>query len=77
VVNSTAAQVCSCIAQIELPKNMWPTLVDVLLQNTTSEDSNLKKGTLQAIGYTCEEIVCVTLYDVAQIYYCANRTHKS
>eukprot|EP00026_Physarum_polycephalum_P002372 Phypoly_transcript_02378.p1 GENE.Phypoly_transcript_02378~~Phypoly_transcript_02378.p1 ORF type:complete len:872 (+),score=134.15 Phypoly_transcript_02378:215-2617(+) len=56
VVFSTAAQVCSCIAQIELPRNLWPTLIDVLLQNTTSTNGNLKKGTLQALGYICEEI---------------------
>jgi importin subunit beta-1 len=56
VVSSTAAQVCSCIAQIELPRNLWPTLIDVLLQNTTSNNAQLKKGTLQALGYICEEI---------------------
>lgn len=59
VVSSTAAQVCACIAQIELPKNLWPTLIDVLLQNTTSNNAQLKKGTLQALGYICEEIVCI------------------
>eukprot|EP00026_Physarum_polycephalum_P002142 Phypoly_transcript_02146.p1 GENE.Phypoly_transcript_02146~~Phypoly_transcript_02146.p1 ORF type:complete len:854 (+),score=127.98 Phypoly_transcript_02146:100-2661(+) len=56
VVFSTAAQVCSCVAQIELPKNLWPHLISILLQNAQSDNVNLKRGTLQAIGYICEEL---------------------
>jgi len=56
LVYSRAAGVCACIAQIELPKNLWPQLIDILLQNTTSNNDSLKKGTLQALGYICEEL---------------------
>lgn len=55
-VRSSAAQVASKIAQIELPKNLWPDLIQVLLNNMQQENDHLKQATLETIGYICEEI---------------------
>jgi len=54
---STAAQVIAAIAAIDIPRNQWPDLIQILLENVTkSEKSNLKQASLQTIGYTCELI---------------------
>lgn len=54
---NSASQVISKVAQIELPQNLWPELITVLLNNMTqSQNSNLKQATLQTLGYICEEI---------------------
>jgi importin subunit beta-1 len=53
----TAAQVIAKVAHIELPRNLWPELVQQLLANMQTNDDNLKQATLQALGYICEEIV--------------------
>ncbi|KAG2339701.1 ARM repeat-containing protein, partial [Suillus weaverae] len=54
---AVAAQVVSVIAAIELPIGQWPDLVEILLGFiNTSDDTNLKIATLQAIGYICEII---------------------
>ncbi|KAG1897338.1 karyopherin Kap95 [Suillus fuscotomentosus] len=55
---AVAAQVVSAIAAVELPVGQWPDLVEILLGFiNTSDDTNLKIATLQAIGYICETIV--------------------
>ncbi|KAG4094253.1 karyopherin Kap95 [Neocallimastix lanati (nom. inval.)] len=54
---STAAQVIAAIAAIDIPRNQWPDLIQILLENVTkSNKSNLKQASLQTIGYTCELI---------------------
>jgi importin subunit beta-1 len=54
------------IAGIELPIGQWPDLIDILVNNVTSQDttSNLKQATLQAIGYICESIVNDIVFDI-------------
>mmetsp|Transcript_16497 Transcript_16497/g.27260 ORF Transcript_16497/g.27260 Transcript_16497/m.27260 type:complete len:855 (+) Transcript_16497:110-2674(+) len=53
----TAAQVVAKIAAIELPKNEWPELIAILLQNmTTAANDFLKQSTLESLGFICEEI---------------------
>lgn len=59
---AVAAQVVSAIAAVELPVGQWPDLIEILLGFiNTSDDTNLKIATLQAIGYICETIVCTIL----------------
>ncbi|KAI7868745.1 armadillo-type protein [Spinellus fusiger] len=54
-VGKVAGQVVAAIADIELPLNLWPELIHILLENVTvANDSDLKQSTLQAIGYICE-----------------------
>ncbi|RKP02570.1 hypothetical protein CXG81DRAFT_29479 [Caulochytrium protostelioides] len=55
---SAAAQVIASIAEIELPNDQWPDLIDQLLANVTSADASvtLRLSTLQAVGYICEAI---------------------
>ena len=54
----TSAQVVAKVAKIELPSNLWPTLVDTLLKGTVeSPDDNTKQAALEALGYVCEEVV--------------------
>jgi len=52
----TAAQVVAKVGHIELPKNMWPELIQALLMNMQQNEDNLKQATLEALGYICEEI---------------------
>ncbi len=51
------SQVLAKIGLIELPRNLWPDLVEGLLKNMSSTDPNLKQSTLETLGYICEEIV--------------------
>jgi importin subunit beta-1 len=53
---AAAAQVISSIANIELPNKQWTDLIQILLTNMQQENDYLKQGTLQALGYICEEI---------------------
>ena len=54
----TSAQVIAKVGKIELPTNLWPTLVDFLLKATLeSPDENAKQAALEALGYVCEEVV--------------------
>ena len=55
---SAAAQCVQYIACVELPLNMWPTLIQSLVQNVTNENSTeaVKESTLEAIGYICQDI---------------------
>lgn len=59
-VRDTAAQVVAKIASIELPRQQWPGLVAGLLGNMGSpaqpQPAELRQGTLEALGYVCEEI---------------------
>jgi importin subunit beta-1 len=49
------------IANIELPRGMWPDLVNNLLANMQQDADNMKQSTLEALGYICEEIVLFNL----------------
>jgi importin subunit beta-1 len=54
-VANSAAQLIAAIADIELPRNEWPDLTRVLVNNTSSEQpDNVKRASLLAIGYICE-----------------------
>ena len=57
----SAAQCVAYIAAVELPTNMWPELIVVLVSNVTSPQSTvqLKEASLDAIGYICEDLVSV------------------
>ena len=58
-VRHTAAQVVAKIAAIELPQRQWPELISGLLANMgAGEPANegLKRATLEALGYVCEEM---------------------
>ena len=55
---SAAAQCIQCVAVVELPRNLWPDLMQVLVNNVTSPTSSemIKEATLEAIGYICQDI---------------------
>jgi len=55
---SAAAQCVQCVGVVELPRNMWPNLMSVLVNNVTNTSSTetLKEATLEAIGYICQDI---------------------
>jgi importin subunit beta-1 len=75
---AVAAQVVSAIAAVELPVNQWADLVEILLGFiNTSDDTNLKIATLQAIGYICETIVRGSLVPLSSsILIYRNRNQK-
>ncbi|KAI0172749.1 ARM repeat-containing protein [Hypoxylon sp. FL1284] len=49
-----AAQVIASIAGIELPRNQWPDLLQVLVQNVSGGQPHQKQASLTCIGYICE-----------------------
>jgi importin subunit beta-1 len=55
---SAAAQCIQYVAAVELPRNMWPNLLQVLVGNVTNASSTemCKEATLEAIGYICQDI---------------------
>ncbi len=57
-VGTVAAQIIQCIAYVELPRGEWSDLMTVLLRNLADKSSSvlLRKATLEAIGFICEEI---------------------
>lgn len=57
-VGHTAALVVAKAAAIEVPRGEWPELIAALLANVGVQPPNsaLKQATLEALGYTCEEL---------------------
>ncbi len=55
---SAAAQCVQNVAVVELPKGLWPNLLQVLYENVTNPGSTemRKESTLEAIGYICQDI---------------------
>lgn len=51
---SAAANLIVSIASIELPRNEWPELMGVLVQNVGGGNDALKQSSLTTIGYICE-----------------------
>ena len=66
---SAAAQCVQYIAVVELPQNLWPNLIQILVSNVTNPTSTemCKEATLECIGYICQDIVS-TLVFVNQLY---------
>ncbi|KAK0656491.1 armadillo-type protein [Cercophora newfieldiana] len=48
------AQVIASIAGIELPRNQWPDLMNVLVRNVSEGTQHQKQASLTAIGFICE-----------------------
>jgi len=51
---NAAATLIVSIASIELPRNEWPELMNVLVQNVASGTDALKQSSLTTIGFICE-----------------------
>ncbi|KAI0476222.1 ARM repeat-containing protein [Xylariaceae sp. FL0804] len=51
---NAAAQVIAAIATIELPRDQWPDLMSVLVQNVSGGEPHQKMASLTCIGYICE-----------------------
>ena len=58
---SNAAQCVAAIAQIELPLNQWPDLIQLLVTNCTTSNvpDPLKEACIEALGYIVEDIVSI------------------
>ncbi|KAL4428164.1 hypothetical protein ABPG75_002253 [Micractinium tetrahymenae] len=53
----TAALVIAKVAAIEVPRSEWPELISSLLANMSAPSTKeLRQSTLEALGYTCEEL---------------------
>jgi len=52
---STSALVIGKIAAIEFPRQMWPTVVELLLERIGSQNQFLRQSSFEALGYVCEE----------------------
>lgn len=50
----SAAQFIVSIAAIELPRNEWPELMGILVQNVATGSDVLKQSSLVTIGFICE-----------------------
>lgn len=56
-VANQAASLVAAIAEIELPNDQWPDLIDTIVENTKPEKpENVKRASLLTIGYICESI---------------------
>ena len=53
VIVRSRANVISHIAVIEIPRNEWLNLVDILAENTTYNDINVRKASILTIGNIC------------------------
>lgn len=55
---SSAAQCVAYIACAELPHQLWPELIQVLVHNVTTPGSTemLREASLEAVGYICQDI---------------------
>lgn len=53
----TAAAVIAKIAKIEIPRGLWPNLIDTLLAASLSQALEAKQAALETLGYICEELV--------------------
>ena len=58
------------IAALDLPHGQWNDLITLLLNNVTSNPSNvnLKRASLETIGFICEEIVSSFLFFFFLLY---------
>lgn len=54
---SAAAQCVAYIAVIEIPRGLWPDLIEILCNNVTNPASGdqMKEASLEAIGYICQD----------------------
>ncbi|CAR25358.1 karyopherin beta [Lachancea thermotolerans CBS 6340] len=54
-VANASAQLIAAIATIELPRNQWPDLMKIMVDNTAAQQpENVKRASLLALGYICE-----------------------
>ncbi|CEP63668.1 karyopherin beta LALA0_S08e07866g [Lachancea lanzarotensis] len=54
-VANASAQLIAAIATIELPRNDWPDLMKIMVDNTAAQQpENIKRASLLALGYICE-----------------------
>lgn len=51
-----AAQATAAIAFVELPSGAWPNLMSRLVSGAQSSSDNLRRGSIECIGFICEEI---------------------
>ena len=53
----SAAQFLAAIASIDIPRELWPELMETLVNNVTNGPGpRIKQASLQAIGYICESV---------------------
>jgi importin subunit beta-1 len=50
----SSAQFITALAIIELPRNEWPELMGILVQNVGTGSNHLKQASLATIGFICE-----------------------
>ncbi|KAI9802110.1 MAG: karyopherin beta [Piccolia ochrophora] len=50
----SAAQLIASIAAIEIPRDLWPDLMQTLVQNVGDASVHLKQASLTTIGFICE-----------------------
>ena len=59
-VGKVCAQVVAKIAGIEIPRQLWPDLIQILLHNMGLSQhphiTSLRLCTLETLGYICEEL---------------------
>jgi len=57
MVRQAASSLISHIAAIELPRNNWSNLVDILFNNFTHTDTAVRLSCIETTGYICEELI--------------------
>jgi hypothetical protein len=66
---SAAAQCVQLIAMVELPRGLWPGLIQTLVHNVTNPASTeiVKESTLQAVGYICQVTMLIVMPNMLPI----------
>ena len=49
------ANVISAIAFVEVPRGEWFDMIEILAENTSHKDINIRIASITAIGFTCEQ----------------------
>lgn len=66
-IANASAQLIAAIADIELPKNEWPGLMEIMVKNTSQHQlENIKRASLLVLGYICEGADPSNEYLIAQ-----------
>ncbi len=52
----SGATILAVIASIELPRGEWGQIIDLLAENCSNEDLNIKIASITTLGYICEQI---------------------
>ena len=55
-IRKNAAQAVATMAKLDIPQQRWPEVLQILVNNSGSQESMIKHASLMTLGYICEEL---------------------